>query len=149
MKEGDSMASSYSGPLLALLRRGGWFEGRTSSEFLIGAPHLDLFPKAEEVLREFGGLHLGECGPGIECATSDVEIDPNLTVHLASDLAQFAASKKLKLYPLAEVHRGHGFLIIDEHGRVYLLSDDLVPFAPTFGQGLELLLLGKKPSAEW
>jgi len=70
----------------------GWFEGRNVLRSLSLPNEFALFPTAVETLSEFAGLHFGICGPGIDCATSDVRIDPNLAAHLASELNDLAKS---------------------------------------------------------
>ena len=138
------MADRFSQTVLTFLRRAGWQEGRKVSQFLISIPGLSLFAKAQEVLTEFGGLHIGEYGPGLECAASDVNLDPHLAIHLGPELRNHESSNGLRLFPLGEVHRGHGYLIIDENDHLYLLSDELTPYSNSFVDGLEALLLGKR-----
>jgi len=139
------MTDRFLEPVVDILQAGGWMEGRNVSYRACVPAEFVLFPKAEEVLSEFAGLHLGNCGPGIDCATSDVEIDPSAASHLVSDLLKFEGILNARLFPLGEVHRAHGYLVIDEYGRTYLLNDELSPFASTFDEALELLLLGKRP----
>ncbi|HSI85850.1 MAG: SUKH-3 domain-containing protein [Candidatus Methylacidiphilales bacterium] len=76
------------------------------------------FTAAEKVLREFAGLHIGRCDTGIECATSDFEIDPVDTVgeNLKPDKR---APNGLRVYPLGIFCNSHGLLYIDEEGVVY------------------------------
>ena len=122
----DNMAHKFSRHVLDLLQKAGWFEGRNISLVTFSPTQLGLFTQAQEVLREYGGLHVGECGPGIDCATSDVHIDPSLTVHLEPELKDYEKKLGTRLFPLGEVHRGHGYIVIDEQGKTYLLSDELV-----------------------
>jgi hypothetical protein len=138
------MSVELSQTVLEILRNAGWFEGRNVPIPLAG--EYQPFPNAQIVLAEFGGLHIGDCGAGVDCARSDIEIDPNLAIHLFPELKAVERSINSRLFPLGEVHRGHGYLVIDENGRIYLLSDELSRFAPSFARSLELLLLGKKPS---
>jgi hypothetical protein len=137
------MTNRFSGPTREILRKSGWFDGRKVAH-VFPAITLEQFPKAREVLSEFAGLHIGECGPGIDCATSDVNISPDLCIHLTHELKDRSEKIGYKLYPLGEVHRGHGYLIIDEAGNTYLLSDELTLHANSFGDGLEALVLGKR-----
>jgi|GEM_PF-6637458 len=126
------------------LHKAGWFTGRDVLQSLSLPTNFNLFLKAEEVLKEFGNLEFGECESGIDCATSDVHIDPELGAHFKEELEEYEQSLKTKLYPLGEIHRGHAFLVIDEQGRTYLLMDELTPYAPSFSRALEMLLHGKK-----
>jgi hypothetical protein len=138
------METRFSHEAEEILRKAGWLNGRKATQAAAPAIQLDLFPKAQEVLSEFGGLHIGECGPGIDCATSDVNISPDLCVHLDQELTEHSRRIGKKLFPLGEVHRGHGYLVIDEDGKAYLLSDELELHADTFWESLEALVLGKR-----
>lgn len=141
------MNDRFSSPVARTLRWAGWYEGRSIAVKI--PPELDVFPLAYEVLAEFGGLHVGRTGPGIDCAMSDVEIDPVLGAHLRPVLNPYEKELATRLFPLGEVHLGHGYLVIDELGRTYLFGDGgLEPWASTFSRCLELLLLGKKPDPE-
>jgi hypothetical protein len=138
----DGHADLPSSAVAAILEQAGWYEGRDVPSQLLAPDGLTLFPVAEAVLREFGGLRFGECGAGVDFATSDVVIDPRLAVHLKAELDEYGRPLGTRLFPLGEVHRGHGYLVIDEQGRTYLLSDKLSPLAVSFSQALESLLLG-------
>lgn len=137
------MPNKFCASVERILRSAGWSENRDVAP-LDGVMQAPLFPKAEEVLRQFRGLHFGECGPGIDCATSDVEIDPSLALYLLPEIEALALTLGTRLFPLGEVCRGHGYLIMDEQGATYLLSDVLEPYASSFAQALEMLLLGKR-----
>ena len=138
------MLNEFSEEAKVILRKTGWFEGRKVAQAVPTLINLELFPKAQEVLSEFGGLHIGDCGPGVDCATSDVNISPDLCVHLAQELKERSKGIGRKLFPLGDVHRGNGYLVIDEDGKTYLLSDALVLHAQTFTESLEALVLGKR-----
>lgn len=138
----DDHPNSPSSAVAAILERAGWYEGRDVPLPLFAPDGLTLFPVAEAVLGEFGGLRFGKCGAGVDFTTSDVVIDPGLAVHLKAELDDLGRFLGTRLFPLGEVHRGHGFLVIDEQGRTYLLSDELSPLAASFSQALESLLLG-------
>jgi hypothetical protein len=143
------MAARFSPRVLSILQGAGWFEGRDVSAELISPRELGLFPAAERVVREFGCLQFGECGPGMDCATSDVLIDPRLAVHLLPELKKWERAQGVRLFPLGEMHRSHGYLVIDEHGRTYMVvENDLVPLAPSYDEGIERLLLGRRPNSE-
>ena len=132
---------------LDILRESGWYAGRDVSPSFMLPVQFTTFQEAEKVLKEFGGLRIGKCGAGIDFAAGDVEIDPGLAVHLKKELDDYERALKLKLYPLGEAYRGDVYLVIDERGQTYLLSDELAPFAPSFPRTLEMLLLGKNADA--
>ena len=138
----DDYPNTLSSAVAAILERVGWYVGRDVPLPLFAPDGLTLFPTAKAVLREFGGLRFGECGAGVNFATSDVVIDPRLTVHLKAELDECGRPLGTRLFPLGEVHRGYGYLVIDEQGRTYLLSDELSLLANSFSQALESLLLG-------
>jgi hypothetical protein len=123
----------------------GWFQGRTVDIAPLENLGISLFPAARTVLAEFYGLHIGTCGPGKECATSDIRIDPLSAVHIVGELAKHEQTVCSRLFPLGEVHRSHGFALVDEAGRIYLLNDDLIPFARSFGDALLKLVKGLLP----
>jgi len=127
------------------LTNAGWFPGRRVDITALERLGLSLFPAAKSVLQEFFGLHIGVCGPGKECATSDVLVDPSATTHLLEELREYEQLLGVRLFPLGEVHRSYGFLLIDERGRTYLLSDEIIPFARSFDDSLEKLVKGLLP----
>jgi hypothetical protein len=129
-----------------LLSHSGWYEGRDVLDKVRIPEGFELFPAAEKVLREFGNLHIGACGPGKDWATIDVELDPLLGEGYEEDLAECEERLGVKLYPLGEGCNGHEEIIIDEQGRVFewQLFDELAPCATSFDRALEVLLLGLK-----
>ena len=130
-----------------LLIRAGWYEGRNVFNEVHIPKGFIIFPVAIEVLQEFGNLHIGVVGAGKQCATSDVEVNPCLGEGLEILLAPHETKLGRRLYPIGEIHNGHGALILDEVGEVYLFFDDLMPYATSFKQALEMLMLGLKPAA--
>ena len=93
-----------------------------------------------------GGLHVGrsELG-GIECARSDLEFRFCEAGH--DILSTWSELLQSPLIEVAEVHSRHGWLIVDEAGRCFGASQvhDAFYFeGQTFGEAVELLLLGRK-----
>jgi hypothetical protein len=138
----DERPNSLPPAATEILAKAGWYPGRSVPTSPLIPDGFVSFREAEAVLREFGGLHLGECEAGVDFARSDVEVDPRLAAHLKAELVEHEQSLGARLFPLGEVCRGHGYLVIDELGRTYLLDDELSPLAPSFTQALESLLLG-------
>jgi hypothetical protein len=129
-----------------ILHLAGWFEGRdVLAQVRIPGGYV-LFPAAREVLREFGNLHIGSVGPGKECATADVKIDPSVTEGGEECIAEFENKLGLKLFPLGEAQNGHFILFIDQQGRIFAswLLHDISLYAKSFDRALELLLYGIK-----
>lgn len=137
------MTARFSPRVEAELRAAGWFEGRRTDISIWDTFPMRPFAAAREVLVEFGGLRIGDTGPGTDFARSDVDLTPtwtNLSFDGYHDLERLVGQL---LYPLGQVHRRNGELLIDETGTMYLLWEELMHVAPSFDQGLELLLLGK------
>jgi hypothetical protein len=140
----DDHPNSLPPAVTEILTKAGWYPGRSVPTSPLIPDGFVPFQEAEAVMREFGGLHLGECGAGVDFARSDVEVDPRLAAHLKAELVEHEQTLGARLFPLGEVCRGHGYLVIDELGRTYLLNDELSPLAPSFIQALASLLLGAR-----
>jgi len=138
------MQEKFSKQLRDELSKAGWHEGRCDEVSYYDFPGMELFPAARVVLSEYAGLNFGKSGPGKECATSDVQIDPSLGAHLTQELDEYYRKHGKRFYVLGEIHRAHGYLLIDESGATYLHSDELLYLAETFEQGLEKLIHGIK-----
>ena len=107
-----------------------------------GVPRLH---PAHDVLREVGGLHIGQSEPSIECASSDLEFRFCEADHQI--LSTWSELLQSRLIVVAEVHNRHGWLIIDEVGRCFGASQihDAFYFeGQTFGEAVERLLLGRR-----
>jgi hypothetical protein len=139
------MDNHFSESVLTLLLTAGWYPGRKVIPPIEAASPFTLFSRAEELLVEFGGLHIGKCGPGRDFATSDVEITVTGMNHLARELPEYEERFDVRLCPIGKYCHRHGYLLTDVIGRIYALSeiaDDFRLFAATFSQALESLLLG-------
>ncbi len=111
------MDDRFSRPVRDILRAGGWFEGRTVSIDTIALPdEFVLFPKAEQVLLEFGELRFGESRRGVNCAASDIQIYPRAGGNLGSHIKRYEAVLQARLYPIGYVQGGR--MIFTSHGRV-------------------------------
>ena len=120
----------------------GWYEGREVFNKVKIPEGFKLFPAAIKVLREFGNLHIGECGKGKDCAKSDVRVDPSWEEGLELLLEPYSVEFGFKLLLIGRFHHEHSHLVLDEFGRVYALDDEFDPLATSFDQALEVLLLG-------
>ncbi|MCG3134805.1 MAG: hypothetical protein HMLKMBBP_02187 [Planctomycetes bacterium] len=140
------MTRIHSPAVRRILRSAGWTDGRRIDLGPWQAFPVSPFPAAQAVLTEFGGLHFGSTGPGIDCARSDVDLTPSWPNRRFTGYPDLERSIGQRLYPLGETHRANMELLIDESGRVYELQDDLHFVAPTFADALEIILLGKRRS---
>ena len=97
------------------------------------------------MLAQFGGLTVGCCGAGEECATSDIRFGP--VGPTDPDIRIWNTLLGTTLIGVAECHRSHGELYVDSSGRYYGLSGvhDAFDFeGSTFGEAVEGLLLGRR-----
>lgn len=124
-----------------ILRAGGWYEGRRVE--IESCPA--MFAIAQQILEEYGGLHLGECGRGVSLATADVEFCMSANDYSDADLKPYENILGSRLVRLAEVTHGHMFLVIDEAGKTYLEFEGLATLADTFSEALVMLLFGIRP----
>jgi hypothetical protein len=147
MSKEDDCHTRFSPKVSELLKESGWVDGENISIELSIPQELenDLFPAAQRILNEFYGLHIGDCGVGVNAATSDVVINPHLVSHVIQELRELGAKQNQRFFPLGEFHNHHWTLVVDDRGRIYLFNDELVRYAPSFERSLELLLLGKRP----
>ena len=132
-----------------VLEDSGWYEGRCVRDLFdkwMSDPDIKnkftIFPIAEKVLLEFGGIHIDQHGPGISCARSPFEIDPTLCIGEDDRFDEFGEEIKSRLFPLGEAVGGHLFLAIDESGRVFLLMQEIMFEANSFDEALENLIQG-------
>ena len=124
-----------------LFAAAGWRPGRrVSVDDRVSEHH-----PAHDVLQEMGGLHVGQAGRGIECASSDLSFQfCDEAPEILSTWSELLGSK---LIGIAEVHRGHGLLLIDEAERCFgssLIHDAFYFEGHSFGEALTRLLLGRK-----
>src|SRR5215204_604308 len=109
------------------LRRAGWYPGRQVPNVVASwkdnamLSEFEMFPSAEKVLVEFGGLKIGKQGPGETCSREPFEIDPALAGYEGDMFRDFSALVNTKLYPLGEVAQGLGYWAIGENDHIYLL----------------------------
>ena len=97
---------------------------------------------AHDVLSEFGGLHIKSEGAGIDCARSDLNLDPSFVLGEEDRFLSFNCFRGKQVFPLGEAVGGYLFAAIDDHGVVYLVMEDVYYLADSFEAALEHLLLG-------
>ena len=134
-----------------LLKAAGWFEGRSVPDLVESwRAELEtddgfvLSPAARQVLNEFGGLHIQSRGAGIDCAKSDVNINPLLAIDEEDHFFSFTCLRGKQLFPLGEAELIHLFLAIDESRNIYLIMEFVLYVANTIEEALETMLLGKE-----
>jgi len=127
----------------------GWFEGREVSLNSIKLPiEYSLFPKAEVVLVEFGGLRIGEQRRGINFGADNITIQPFDGARNAPDFAKYEPVVQSKLYAVGYIGGRHCSVLIDEEGRVYYSNGYLIRRACNFDSALELILMGVRTDSK-
>jgi hypothetical protein len=112
----------------------GWRPNRDRWDRLNLPPSLTPFPEARRVLAEFGGLKFGNRNDG-------VVLDPSLGEEVAEEIKAFERKLRVRLYPVGVMdHQDRHYLLVDEHGIVYTLIDQLEPLATSFHRALEYLI---------
>lgn len=133
-----------------VLRQSGWFSGRqvdsSVSEWksqLKATDNLEMFPKAEEVLLEFGGIKVERKK---DFSKQSFEINPSLAVYEGDRFEEYASLLKVKIYPLGEGFSGHCFLGVVEDGRiVWIMDAGIFLMGDNFGEALTKMILGQHP----
>ncbi|MBP6633069.1 MAG: SUKH-3 domain-containing protein [Kofleriaceae bacterium] len=103
---------------------------------------------AWQVLSRFGGLTVGSCGAGVECATSDVAFGACAPDAQDDDLAAWQRLLSTTLVIVATVHHDHGELLVDSSSRYFgrsLVHDAFYFHGDSFAAALDGLLLGLRP----
>ena len=122
----------------------GWSPGRRIPVRFDRVEHLQSCHLATELLAAFGGLSVGETGPGRDCATCDIQFTDCPSVADRCSVVKREVPGD-DLFPLGRAHREHLELFLDARGRlvVFCISNcKLVVVGESFGAGIERLLLG-------
>jgi hypothetical protein len=98
---------------------------------------------AQRVLEEFGGIRVEISGPGLECARSSFDLNPELAAGEDDRFAALARYAQSDLFPLGEADNGHAFIAIDSVGRVYLVAESIALLGNDIRAALDALLLGR------
>lgn len=140
--------SSWSAEVEDVLEASGWTPGRKVDtarwRSMFASVGLDMHAAAEAFLEEFGGLTVHVSGPGISCARTPFELDPELAWGEEERFMEWGEAIGRHLYPLGELDHGRFFLGIDEVGVIYLVAGWIADFGP-MPQAMENLVLGVAP----
>lgn len=134
-----------------VLRGAGWFPGRQvpamvaswKREVMLSEFH--MFPSAERVLLEFGGLIVDQRGLGETCAREPFEVDPTLAAYEGDRFSELSPLVNTSLYPLGEAFSGNYYWAIGEDDQLYILMDDIRLLGKNTDEALENLILGRMP----
>ncbi|MGR9051971.1 MAG: SUKH-3 domain-containing protein [Gammaproteobacteria bacterium] len=124
-----------------LLLAAGWTLGRRLSS----VPPMPDAPLVYAILSEFGGLNVGSCGSGLDCTASNVRFFTQRQDQ-KNVVARAWQSNVGALNAVADAHNEHIIVFIGQDGAYYFFTDPdekLYFGAKSFGEAMELLLLGK------
>ena len=133
-----------------VLRRAGWFPGRQVPEAVASwktnemLSEFEMFPSAERVLLEFGGLKVREQGPGETCAREPFDVDPLQAGYEQDMFSDYSATVNTRLYPLGEVAGGLGYWAIGDNDHIYLLIHTIQLLGQNIDEALENLIIGRQ-----
>ncbi|MFI8350972.1 SUKH-3 domain-containing protein [Streptomyces sp. NPDC085596] len=134
--------------VVRVLEASGWAPGRRVDtgcwRSMFEPVGLVMHGAAEAFLREFGGLTMNVSGPGITCARTPFELDPELAGGEEDRFLEWSESIGRRLFPVGELDHGRFFLAIDEVDEIYLVETWIASFGPA-PQALENLVLGVAP----
>jgi hypothetical protein len=105
---------------------------------------MSAYAIASAIVDEFGGLRVGECGPGTEEGTSDVHFYKHLRPEV-SDVFKPWVRQIGEVLAFATAHRDHMFLAVGADSRFYVLTepDSQLYMGPSdFGDLMRCLLCG-------
>lgn len=140
-------------PVNSLLQAVGWRAGRNVAEAVarwesaLDEDGFALHAVAKNILLEFGGLHVGRSARGVDRARTDIHFDPTLAIGQRDHFESFDELRGHSGYPLGEVEDGHGFLVVADSGRTFLVMDEIYDRWATFDVALRSLLLGLRSPA--
>ena len=130
--------------VLPLFEAAGWSPGRSIEVQFGELTSLRSYPLAKELITTFGGLKVGTCGRGRDCAKSDIEFTASPSIETRIAVAKLESPGD-DLFPLGDSHRKHADLFLDASGRVHawgVPDGSLCVVGSSFGDAVERLLLG-------
>lgn len=128
-----------------LFLEAGWPVARVSVDQSVPSGH-----PAAAVLEQFGGLRVGSCEGGEECASSDIVFGYTDDYQRDAIVLEWQRLLSTTLVNIGEVHHSHGALFTDNSGACYgmsLIHDAFWFEGSSFGESVERVLLGRKSKA--
>ncbi len=122
----------------------GWHPGREFRvKTKISYSFNTAYTNAVKVLSEYGGLKVGEAGPGRELSASDIRFNTE-TFDFGSEFHNYWVNLNTQLFAVASAHRDHMLLLVDNSNNFYIFTepDEQLYFIGGFKETVERVLLG-------
>lgn len=122
----------------------GWYKGRNAK---IQNNMLDLFKPAYKnalkIIKEYGGLTVGEVGPGRDLSASEIFFYSQ-TFDLGKEYNNYWSGNINRLFSVASAHRDHMQIVVDDNNNFYIFteSDEQLYFGGSFQDTANKVLLG-------
>jgi hypothetical protein len=132
-------------PVRALFLDAGWPVAEQPVDPSVPAGH-----PAAAVLAQFGGLRVGSCGGGEDCASSDIEFGHIDGAQREAVVRTWQRLLSTRLVNIGDMHHSHGALFVDDSGAWYSMSYIHDAFAfegASFAEAVERILLGRRSKA--
>jgi hypothetical protein len=143
------MSERFTWHVESVLIDAGWFKGRRVdslvskwSEQVYSIDQIEIFPAAEKILIEFGGISVSRKK---FLSKQSFEIDPSSAIDEGDRLEEYSNLIGAKLYPLGEAQSGHFFLTVAEDGRVFWVMQQILMIGYSFDEALSKMILGYSP----
>ncbi len=122
----------------------GWHEGRQVEGINQASNSSSTAHKnAAAVLAEFGGLDVGEVGPGRELSASDISFRTQ-AFDFGNEFHNYWQSLEVSLFAFASAHHDHMLLLVDDENSFYIFTDpdEQLYKVGSFEETMKRVLLG-------
>ncbi|WP_234401269.1 SUKH-3 domain-containing protein [Pseudoalteromonas sp. T1lg23B] len=122
----------------------GWHEGRqVEGQNQTLSASSAAHKNAASVLAEFGGLNVGEVGPGRELSASDISFRTE-AFDFGNEFHNYWQSLDVSLYAFASAHHDHMLLLVDDQNNFYIFTDpgEQLYKVGSFEETMKRVLLG-------
>ncbi|WP_445354794.1 SUKH-3 domain-containing protein [Microbulbifer sp. EKSA008] len=121
----------------------GWYEGRDIELEDLRDIDTGSHSAAVKILKEYGGLSVGETGPGRECAASDIEFYTRPRYE-ADGMCEEWEGKVGHLVAIASAHHQHIMVLVDSQSNLYIFTDpnEQLYYGGSFSKATAKLLFG-------
>lgn len=131
----------------SVLTVAGWFPGRRVEsslaqwiEQLVHQGRFRIFPIAQKVLLEFGGLRIERVGVVSKYIDVLVDLNPLLAQYEEDRFSEHSMYLGENIFPLGEAFNGNVFLAISESGKIFSIMEDAWLMGESFVEALDQIV---------